>query len=117
MLFGLILIRLIIRSKDNLNGDREDAIEGIVLRSKLLDLQKIKSLKGSGGDYLSNEIFYRVAKLRSEQKPVLSTGHLHIPLTQESQPVIYERGNRSTKGIHPKIGELINKIKEIISKI
>ncbi len=39
---------------------------------------------GSGGDYLSNEIFYRVGKLRNEMKPKLATGHFHIEKLQES---------------------------------
>lgn len=37
---------------------------------------------GSGGDYLSNEIFYRVAKLRNELRPNLATGHFHISKIQ-----------------------------------
>jgi pyrrolidone-carboxylate peptidase len=37
---------------------------------------------GSGGSYLSNEIFYRTAKVRKEKQPGLLTGHFHIrPLT------------------------------------
>jgi hypothetical protein len=38
--------------------------------------------EGSGGDYLSNEIFYRVAKLRTELRPALATGHFHIKKLQ-----------------------------------
>ena len=38
--------------------------------------------RGPGGNYLSNEIFYRVAKLRVEQKPSLPTGHFHISQLQ-----------------------------------
>lgn len=37
---------------------------------------------GPGGDYLSNEIFYRVAKIRNEIKPKLKTGHFHISKIQ-----------------------------------
>jgi pyrrolidone-carboxylate peptidase len=37
---------------------------------------------GSGGNYLSNEIFYRVAKIRKELKPTLPTGHFHISKIQ-----------------------------------
>lgn len=33
---------------------------------------------GSGGSYLSNEIFYRTAKVRKEKQSGLSTGHFHI---------------------------------------
>ena len=39
---------------------------------------KIKSLQGSGGDYLSNEIFYRVAFLRKKYNSGLMTGHIHV---------------------------------------
>ncbi len=34
---------------------------------------------GSGGNFLSNEIFYRTARLRSTNRPALPSGHLHIP--------------------------------------
>lgn len=37
---------------------------------------------GPGGNYLSNEIFYRVAKMRSEMKPTLATGHFHVAKLQ-----------------------------------
>ncbi|MCD9582106.1 hypothetical protein [Tenacibaculum maritimum] len=37
---------------------------------------------GPGGAYLSNEIFYRVAKLRKDNKPKLKTGHFHISKIQ-----------------------------------
>lgn len=33
---------------------------------------------GSGDNYLSNEIFYRTAKVRTEKQPGLPTGHLHV---------------------------------------
>ena len=36
-----------------------------------------------GGSYLSNEIFYRVAKMRKEIKPELPTGHFHINKIQD----------------------------------
>lgn len=38
--------------------------------------------QGSGGSYLSNEIFYRVAKMRKEMRPTLPTGHFHIQKLQ-----------------------------------
>lgn len=34
---------------------------------------------GSGGNFLSNEIFYRTALLRSMNRPSLPSGHLHVP--------------------------------------
>jgi len=42
-----------------------------------------KIYSGPGGNYLSNEIFYRVAKLRMEQRATLPTGHFHINKIQD----------------------------------
>lgn len=39
---------------------------------------KIIALNGSGGDYLSNEVFYRVSFLRKTLKPNKLTGHIHV---------------------------------------
>jgi hypothetical protein len=43
---------------------------------------KIEGLFGSGGFFLSNEIYYRIAQLREQKKPPnrppLFTGHLHV---------------------------------------
>lgn len=39
---------------------------------------------GSGGDYLSNEIFYRVGQKRNEINANKFTGHIHIPGTEYS---------------------------------
>jgi transcriptional regulator with XRE-family HTH domain/pyrrolidone-carboxylate peptidase len=38
-----------------------------------------KAVVGSGGDYLSNEIFYRTARVRLSDRPALPSGHLHVP--------------------------------------
>lgn len=42
---------------------------------------KEKSAQGSGGSFLSNEIFYRTALLRDSVRPALASGHFHIPST------------------------------------
>lgn len=43
--------------------------------------------EGSGGDYLSNEIYYRVAFLRSVHNSGLKTGHIHVGfLRGDAQP-------------------------------
>ena len=62
--------------------------------------------QGSGGDYLSNEIFYRVAKLRKDNKPNLHTGHFHIAKLQDS----------GDKYSNPKTKELFEIVKEAIKK-
>lgn len=41
--------------------------------------------RGSGGGYLSNEIFYRVAQLGREEGTSIPIGHLHTPLRTVSQ--------------------------------
>lgn len=50
--------------------------------SNVSSFPKTKIYSGPGRNYLSNEIFYRVAKLRSEIKPTLKTGHFHISKIQ-----------------------------------
>jgi|GEM_PF-3059056 len=88
------------------------------------EIQNYKSISGSGGDYLSNEIFYRVSKMRNELKPNLASGHLHIPLTQANQKIKdtyirygYGNADKLTQDINPAIGNLISNIKSIIIKI
>ena len=46
------------------------------------------SVEGSGGDFLSNEIFYRVSLLREQYNSTLKTGHLHLPIIQ-SYPALF----------------------------
>lgn len=60
----------------------------------LLSLIEGRAMRGSGGTYLSNEIFYRVARLR-DQPPAgasgpsgVRTGHLHIPGVAEAGTII-----------------------------
>ena len=45
----------------------------------------IKAKRGSGGSYLSNEIFYRVSRLRKSHNPNMSTGHYHVPRLQHGK--------------------------------
>jgi len=37
------------------------------------------AVRGSSGSFLSNEIFYRTSLLRTQSRPTLPVGHLHIP--------------------------------------
>jgi len=53
--------------------------------SSKLVFPKTSVYSGPGGNYLSNEIFYRVARLREAKKPELQTGHFHISKLQEYQ--------------------------------
>ena len=52
---------------------------------KIPDVVEGTALEGSGGDFLSNEIFYRTALLRLRNRPALPSGHLHVP-TVGNQP-------------------------------
>ncbi|MBF7092544.1 hypothetical protein IUY40_13485 [Flavobacterium sp. ALJ2] len=108
------------------NGKKyeNDKIEGNELVYNLSDRQSLKSVSGSGGDYLSNEIFYRVAKLRQEQRPNLTTGHLHILLTQTTQDnkffyieYEYRNADKLTTDINPVIKDVITNINNLIIKI
>ncbi|ELY2018140.1 hypothetical protein SL053_002053 [Flavobacterium psychrophilum] len=69
-------------------------VSSVKFNWKFDDIQNPKNLvpkkeqklnEGSGGDYLSNEIFYRVGKMRSEIKPTLPTGHFHIEKIQDER--------------------------------
>ncbi len=86
-------------------------------------LQKYTSIEGSGGDYLSNEIFYRVAKLRTEQRRDLKTGHLHIPLIQSTDTYKeyyinegYRNADKITADFNPLTEKMIEETKKLILK-
>jgi len=38
-----------------------------------------RSVEGSGGAYLSNEVMYRISRAREEYNSSVKTGHLHLP--------------------------------------
>ncbi len=42
-----------------------------------------EAVKGSGGDFLSNEVFYRVARERETRHSLTLTGHIHIPFASK----------------------------------
>lgn len=66
-----------------------------------------KLSEGSGGDYLSNEIFYRVAKIRKENNKNLKTGHLHVEMLQQS--------NEDLDSV--KIQNLVNLVKKSLIEV
>lgn len=43
------------------------------------------SVRGSGGDFLSNEIFYRVSMLQLNQGTAIPMGHLHVPAGTQAE--------------------------------
>lgn len=56
---------------------------------------KILSVKGSGGAYLSNEIFYRVAFLRVSTNTTCLTGHIHVAFTEGDKNSYYGESNKN----------------------
>ena len=61
--------------------------------------------EGSGGNYLSNEVFYRVALLREKRNSTVLTGHLHLPVLQT-------RTNPNFNGVNTK--ELIQDVRGMV---
>ena len=65
------------------------------------DIQVENMMVGSGGDYLSNEIFYRISRARENTNTTVQTGHYHVANPSGELP----------SGIlirHPDLGRLIN---------
>lgn len=62
--------------------------------------------EGSGGSFLSNEIFYRVSLLRIKRASIVKSGHLHLPLM--IQPSDIDRGKNQ---------RLIQDVINIISRL
>jgi pyrrolidone-carboxylate peptidase len=53
------------------------------------------AVSGSGGDFLSNEIFYRVRLLELNENSTIPMGHLHIPIATQQQYPFIVNGVRS----------------------
>lgn len=60
-------------------------------------------LRGSGGNYLFNETFYRIARLRDKLTSTTAVGMLGIPLPENTNPKLT-------------ISEVVDKVKELITK-
>ena len=58
---------------------------------------------GSGGGFLSNEIFYRTALIRTEEKSTVRTGHLHVPYLPAPE------GDPKSEARHTRLRDLIVK--------
>ncbi len=80
----------------------------------------ITAKKGSGGDYLSNEIHYRVSRLRTLTNGTLQTGHYHVPLIQSKNYLDYiDKGYPKIKKTFEKdrTQRMIDVIKQSIKNI
>ncbi len=58
---------------DGTNGQSNTNVDSFSI-NKIIE----NSIDGSGGDYLSNEIFYRIAKKREDIASSVKTGHYHL---------------------------------------
>jgi pyrrolidone-carboxylate peptidase len=66
--------------------------------------------QGSGGNYFSNESFYRVAAARQRTTPGTKTGHIHIPMG-------YEEDNEDNYSITTIIDKMMSTIEKAIPYI
>lgn len=65
---------------------------------------------GSGGGFLSNEIFYRTAALRADEKSTVPVGHLHVPY----QPP--PTGTAASEAQHTKLRDsIVQWVKKLIT--
>lgn len=88
----------------------------------LLDTNNNKKriIEGSGSNYLSNEIFYRVALARERwqranpSQPKFPTGHFHIAKIQ-SMGDLTGKYNRSNRTIYDELTKLIQTVQERIT--
>jgi|GEM_PF-1484368 len=69
---------------------------------------------GSGGSYLSNEIFYRVCRLRNDFAPSLKSGHFHLPGT-ETDP--RGTGPNLITGVAEALKDFVDKLASVQPKI
>jgi pyrrolidone-carboxylate peptidase len=93
-----------------LSGLVPTALSGATVPIKGAELAR----KGSGGAYLSNEIYYRVARIRALHNAALPTGHYHVPLIQYNR-TLNAHGGTTTVELHPSnMQDLINDIADAI---
>jgi pyrrolidone-carboxylate peptidase len=62
--------------------------------------------EGSGGDFLSNEIFYRVSLLRTKRASIVKSGHLHLPLMIQPSDIDRGKNQRLIQDVINIIGRL-----------
>lgn len=62
---------------------------------------------GSGGNYLSNEIFYRTALVRNDRRPSLASGHFHVPFTGTAPQTT---GPKLIDGVSVALGKFVDNL-------
>jgi len=84
---------------------------------------EITAVQGSGGHYLSNEIFYRVSRLRASYNPLMKTGHFHVPQIQHdtgSLPFVSRANSaiETSENFDPeRLRQLIDNIREALLRV
>jgi len=67
-------------------------VRGVVLNrnGRRVDTATGRAISGTGGGFLSNEIFYRTRLLQTNTSgaPPIPLGHLHVPFNQTRQQII-----------------------------
>lgn len=110
-------------SIDNPHGDDDlkDSYKSEVLFPNIANYpysgaDTLKALQGSGGDYLSNESFYRVAFLRKKYEsvnPNLKTGHIHMGYLRKFD---YQRGGYPEIPVDISKADMITVINQAITQ-
>jgi pyrrolidone-carboxylate peptidase len=67
-------------------GGAELGVDNISTFSPIAPAAGVEVEQGSGGNYLSNELFYRVCWRRTQRSSTINTGHLHVPKLQQNSP-------------------------------
>lgn len=70
--------------------------------------------EGSGGNYLSNEIFFRTTKVRRDKQPGLPSGHLHIralEISSSNYPTLPPNVQRTRSG-----AQILLSVKDILAR-
>jgi len=109
---------------DNFKPDNPEQIFTTIKKpDNLFDInnKKKRIIRGSGGNYLSNEIFYRVALARerwqranpSESK--FSAGHFHVAYIQETGKDLTDKYFKSSRTIIDEMSKLIQTVQERIT--
>jgi hypothetical protein len=67
-------------------GGPEQGVDNINTFSGTSPAPGVEVVEGSGGSYLSNEVFYRTSLRRTQRASTINTGHLHVPKLQQNFP-------------------------------
>ncbi|WP_448568421.1 hypothetical protein [Thalassotalea ganghwensis] len=99
---------LTVQSPYKVNDNRVvETLAGKELVKELKDINRLESVEGSGGGYLSNEVSYRSILLREQFKPLLPVGHIHTPRITGFEPTTSEKIVQQIKQMLTKAAQFI----------